>query len=132
MSFTLSVLTPTSTALKNVKIKRALVPTQRGQIEVLPEHTHVVTRLSGGVLEYETEYGMKEVFVAEGVCKVLKSEIKILAEICVKKDDIDKEDLSLEIEETEKKLSYHENMSDIDYNKFSKSLEYAKTQISMV
>jgi F-type H+-transporting ATPase subunit epsilon len=48
--YTVDILTPSKIIAKNIPAESLLIPTVRGQINVLENHTHIVSKLSTGVL----------------------------------------------------------------------------------
>ena len=48
--YTVEILTPSKIIAKKMPAESLLIPTTRGQINVLEDHTHIVTKLAPGIL----------------------------------------------------------------------------------
>ncbi len=91
--FSVDVLTPNKVLARDIPAESLLVPSSRGQINILPEHTHLITKLSKGTLSIFSpgEEEDREFFVSDGLCKVLKNKIVILASVGEEAGHIDLE-----------------------------------------
>ena len=72
--YTVDILTPSKIIAKGIPAESLLIPTVRGQINVLENHTHIVTKLSTGVLTVfgGPDYADRNFIVSSGVCKILE------------------------------------------------------------
>ena len=83
------VVTPDSVVLKD-EVTQITVPTQNGEITVLPDHIPLVATLSHGVIETKTKDGeIKIMSVSGGFIEVLKDKVVILADKAERAEDID-------------------------------------------
>ena len=48
--YTVDILTPSKIVAKNIPAESLLIPTIRGQINVLQDHTHIVSKLDTGMM----------------------------------------------------------------------------------
>jgi F-type H+-transporting ATPase subunit epsilon len=131
--FTVDVLTPEKTVAKGIPAESLLIPTIRGQINVLPHHTHIINRLSTGVL---TIFGGaddpdRDFSVSHGICKVLEDRVIIMSHTAEECDAIDVERANRALENAEGKLNSGEALSDEDLIKFRRKAERAKLRIQM-
>ncbi|HKK54116.1 MAG TPA: ATP synthase F1 subunit epsilon [Patescibacteria group bacterium] len=86
------IVTPERTILKT-KIFQVTVPTQEGDITVLPEHTPLVSSLKTGVLEITKEDGNIEIMsVAGGFLEVLLDKVVVLADNADRAQEIDEKE----------------------------------------
>ena len=77
--FTVDILTPTKVIVKDLPADALIVPTESGQINVLPGHTHLVTKLDTGMLVVESDGQKHNFLVTAGICKILEKKITILS-----------------------------------------------------
>lgn len=124
------IVTPERTLLKT-EILQVIIPTQEGDITVLPEHTPLVSNLKIGVLEITKEDGSIEVMsVAGGFLEVLLDKVVVLADNADRAQELDEE----EIEKTRKKAEEAlKNLRDDDKKMFAEisaqlERELAKTR----
>lgn len=131
--YTVDILTPSKIVAKNVLAESLLIPTSRGQINVLEDHTHLVTKLSPGILSAfgGPDYADRNFFVTVGVCKVLENKIVILANTSEEDTDVDVERAKLALARAEEKLKHSETLSLDEIEKYSRKVERAKLRIQI-
>ncbi|HNX11051.1 MAG TPA: ATP synthase F1 subunit epsilon [bacterium] len=109
------IVTPERVVLKE-DILQVSVPTQSGEVTILPDHIPLVSILRPGVIEVKKENGEQEVMsVSGGFVEVLKNKIVILAdtaEIAVELDET-------RIEEARQKAEEMKKWKDIDAVQFA-------------
>jgi F-type H+-transporting ATPase subunit epsilon len=124
------IVTPERTLLKT-KILQVTVPTQEGDITVLPEHTPLVSSLKTGVLEITKEDESIEIMsVAGGFLEVLLDKIVILADNANRAEEIDEKETEKAKKRAEDALK---NLRDDDKEMFAEisaqlERELAKTR----
>src|SRR4051794_38488327 len=87
----LSIVTPEKKVIENVHVSEVFVPAFRGEINILPGHSPLMTTLSSGVLKYR-EVGKTElehVAISWGYCQVAPFGVQVLAETAEPKAEID-------------------------------------------
>ena len=65
--FKVDILTPSRVVAKDLGQTPVFVPTERGEINLLPQHTHLMAKLDTGVLRLE-ETGGKEGYFCKQRC----------------------------------------------------------------
>ena|SRR3989344_3103503 len=129
--FTVDILTPASVVVKGIPADSLIIPTCRGEINVLPEHTHVVSKLETGVLTVEGAGTKRHFSVTAGICKVLKNKVTILAYTSEKAEDIDKERAENAMALAKEKLSGKDPLTDWELIKFRRKLERAEARLRL-
>lgn len=128
-AFKLNLNTPKGVVVKDLECSEITIPTVRGEINILPEHTHILTELSTGVLSAKTPMGVRHFSVTAGLCRVLKDTVTILSFTSEKAEDIDLDRAkSAKIKATDR-LSGKESLTDVDLIKFRRKLERADMRI---
>lgn len=105
--FVVDILTPSKIVAKNVNAESLLVPTIRGQINVLENHTHIITKIdTNGVLTVfgGPDYADRNFYVSGGICKILDNKIQILANSAVESTEVDVASAHKSLEHAEEKL----------------------------
>ncbi|MCF7860005.1 ATP synthase F1 subunit epsilon [Patescibacteria group bacterium] len=83
------IVTPENTVLSK-EIIQVTVPTQDGEITILPEHIPLVSILIPGVLEIKTvDQEMEIISVSGGFIEVLRDKVVILADTAERAQDLD-------------------------------------------
>ena len=130
-NYTVDILTPSSSVVKGLKADSLLVPTIKGQINVLADHTHVVTRLGNGVLEVKSSEGNRKFHVTHGSFKVLKDKVTILSTVAETEDQIDLDRAKKAEAKAKDKLSGKDNLTDEELLKFQRKLRRAEIRLKM-
>lgn len=128
-AFKLNLYTPKGVVIKDLECDDLVIPTVRGQINILPEHTHILTELSTGMMTVKTTMGIRHFTVTAGLCRVLKDTVTILAFTSEKAEDIDVSRAKSAKAKAMDRLSGKEPISDVDLIKFRRKLERADLRL---
>jgi F-type H+-transporting ATPase subunit epsilon len=130
-AFKLNLFTPKGVVIKELECNDIVIPTVRGEINVLPEHTHILTELSTGVLSAKTSMGVRHFSITAGLCRVLKDTVTILSFTSERAEEIDLERAKSAKSKAMDRLSGKESLSDVDLIKFRRKLERAELRIRL-
>ena len=131
MSFTVDIYTPSSIIAKQVVADQIFVPTCRGEINILPMHTHLMTELAPGIIRLKTKEGEKQFFSTIGLCKVLDQSVKILAYTSESADNIDPDRAKKAKDLALKKLQSADGLDDAAIIKYRRKLERAELRLKL-
>jgi F-type H+-transporting ATPase subunit epsilon len=131
--FTVDILTPSKIVVRDLPAESLLVPTIRGQINVLENHTHIVSKLSTGVLSVfgGPDYADRHFSISTGVCKILENKITVLANTSEESTEVDIERAKLALKNAEEKLKNTEGLSLDEVEKYHRKVERAKLRIQI-
>lgn len=131
--FLVDILTPDKVVASGVPADSLIIPTVRGLINVLPNHTHIVTTLSTGQLSVfgGSDDPDRHFSVSHGICKVIENRITVLSNTCEEDADIDLERAIKALELAEEMLKTNDSMSDDEIEKFHRKVERAKLRKQM-
>jgi F-type H+-transporting ATPase subunit epsilon len=128
--YSLNIYTPNKILLKSAPATSLTIPTVKGEITVLPEHTHIVSRLDNGILVVRNDGKKDEKFVvSSGICKVLNKEITILATTCEKAEKIDKDRAKKALDKAMEKLSGKFTLPEDELEKYRRKLSRAQLRM---
>ncbi len=130
-AFKVSVLTPSQILVKNLEVSELFVPTVRGEFNILPEHTHLVTQLGPGIITLKTADGDEHFLSTTGVCKVLKDQVTILTQTSERASHVDRDRAQAALEKARLKLSGEEALSDEELLKYQRKLNRADLRLKM-
>jgi F-type H+-transporting ATPase subunit epsilon len=132
-NYTVDVLTPYAIIAKDVPAEDLLVPTERGQINILKDHTHIVTNLSTGMLSVFGGADDPDRFfsLTTGICKVLENKITILVNVAEEAHSIDKERATEALKTAQGKLASADGLSDDEILKYRRKVERAQLRIQL-
>ncbi|MCF8058076.1 MAG: ATP synthase F1 subunit epsilon [Bacteriovoracaceae bacterium] len=131
--FTVDLLTPEKVVAKDIPAESLLIPTVRGQINILPHHTHLINRLSTGVLSIfgGADDPDRHFSVTYGICKVLEDKVIIMSHTSEEKSEISADRAEQALETAERRLNSGEALSDSEIEKFQRKAERARLRIQL-
>ena len=131
-AFKLNLFTPKGTVVKGIECSEISVPTVRGEINILPDHTHILTELGTGVLTAKTTDGSVRHFsVTAGLCRVMQDAVTILSFTSERPQDIDVERAKAAKAKAASRLAGESNLSDVELIKFRRKLERADMRLRL-
>ena len=130
-AFKLNLFTPKGVVIKDLECSDIVIPTVRGEINILPEHTHILTELSTGILIAKTPMGNRHFSVTAGLCRVLQDTVTILSFTSERAEDIDLERAKSAKAKAQDRLSGKDNLTDVDLIKFRRKLERAELRLRL-
>ena len=130
-SFKLNLYTPKGVVIKDLECNDIVIPTVRGEINVLPEHTHILTEISTGIMTAKTGSGTRHFSVTAGLCRVLKDTVTILSFTSERAEEVDLERAKAAKAKAMDRLSGKENLTDVDLIKFRRKLERAELRLRL-
>ena len=131
--FTVDLLTPEKVVAKDIPCESLLIPTVRGQINVLPHHTHLINRLSTGVLSIfgGADDPDRHFSVTHGICKVLEDKVIIMSHTSEECTDINVERAQQALENAEMRLNGGDALSDDELQKYQRKAEKARLRVQL-
>jgi F-type H+-transporting ATPase subunit epsilon len=118
------IVTPEKTILKE-NVVEIVVPTQEGELTILPHHSPLVAMLKSGVLVLKKADGGADVaFVAGGFLEVLHDRVVVLADTAERAENIDEakvEEAKIRAEKAMKEVR-HEDAE--EFARIAASLEH--------
>lgn len=129
--FTVDILTPSKVIAKDIPAEDVLIPTLKGQIEVKKDHTHIVEKVTPGIISIfgGSDDADKHFFVTTGVCKVLHNKITILAKTAEEDKDINGDRAQLALNNANEKLG--QTLSDNELSKYRLKAQRAALRIQL-
>lgn len=113
----LKIATPEKVIYEN-EIEKATIPTQAGEITVLPNHIPLVSVLRAGELKIKDKSGEQVVALAGGFLEVRgNNEIIILADHAERAEEIDIQKAEEARKRAEEQMKEIKNVEDVDYAK---------------
>ena len=129
--FNLNIYTPNGVVIKGLDCSSLKIPTVRGEINVLPGHTHILTEVDTGVLTATTTSGDRHFSMTSGLLKVLGDEITVLSTTSERAEDVDLERAESARSKAESRLSGKESLTSVEMIKFQRKLERARARITV-
>ncbi|MCU0680061.1 MAG: ATP synthase F1 subunit epsilon [Planctomycetes bacterium] len=117
------IVTPERLVLRE-EILQITVPTQEGEITVLPEHIPLVSILKPGVIEVKREGKPNEImFVSGGFIEVQKDKIVILADSAERGHELDEKQIEEAKAKAEDLKNKSKHLDNVEFTKIASLLE---------
>lgn len=129
--FNVDIYTPNKIIAKDVPAETLHIPTVKGEINVLPEHTHLITKLDTGILKCHSGKTDQQFVVTTGIVKILGKSVTILAQVAEAADYVDSARAQAALEKSQAMLNGNETLSDADLEKYRRKLTRAKIRLSL-
>jgi F-type H+-transporting ATPase subunit epsilon len=130
--FSVDIYTPNKILRKDLPAESILLPTVRGQINILREHTHLIAKLEPGIGTFIDEQSRKtQVILTVGICKVLNNKITILTQVGENLEDINIERAERALNKAQEILSNGETLNEDKRLKYERKLQRAKIRLSL-
>ena len=123
--FSVNILTPYKVLAKEIPAQSLHIPTTRGEINVLPDHTHLIAKLDTGILICKGPTHDQKFMVTTGIVKVLKDKVTILAQVAEREEDINIERARKAFDVAKSKINSDEILDDEQLEKFRRKLSRA-------
>ena len=131
--YQVDLLTPDQVIAKDIEAQSIKVDTVRGEINILPDHTHLITSLFTGLLTVKDSDGKGHYFtVSKGICKVLGEKITILSSTSLRPSEVNEASLIKENKEIELKLQKTDLMTDDEINSLYEKLDYNNSALNLL
>ncbi len=130
--FKLNLFTPKGTVVRGLACGDITVPTVRGEINILPDHTHLLTELGTGVMTAKLADGsLRHFSVTAGLCRVMHDSVTVLSFTSERPQDIDVERAKAAKAKALSRLGGESNLSDQDLIKFRRKSERAEMRLRL-
>lgn len=127
----LSIVTPVRKLIFDQPVKEVTLPAFKGELNVLPGHSPLMTTLTTGVLKYSDDEGKTNTFaISWGYCEVVGQEVSILAETVEAAEEIDSKRAELALSDAKKRLD-DAGLGGSEFDKYLRKIERAEVRLSV-
>lgn len=130
-NFKLNIFTPHGVVIRNLECNELVIPTTQGEINILKDHTHIISEIDTGVLSAKTANSTRYFSMTSGLVKVLGEDITILSTTAEKSEDIDMDRARNAKAKAESRLSEMDKISSSEQVKFKRKLDRANLRIKL-
>ena len=128
-NFSVDILTPSSVLVRDFNADYLLIPTVNGQINVLPDHTHIVSAITTGIVTLKNSQNSDHYIVTHGICKILKGKVTILSDVAEHYQDVDPERAKKALQLSLDKLNGSDSLLESEMIKFARKKERAEMRL---
>ena len=131
-SFDLIVVDLTRTIYKG-KASSIKLTGADGELEILANHTPLITKIYPCLVELKTDKNEKITFIAKsGIVDVQKGKVSVLSDVIERTEDIDANQAELALNDARKMLENNSNEKEFDYNQVNQDLAFAQARAKMI
>jgi F-type H+-transporting ATPase subunit epsilon len=124
----IEIVTPEAKVYEDT-IDSVVMPTTSGEIDILPGHIPIVTKVMAGELIVSQSGTHRSLAISKGFAQCVGDKISILAEDAIHIDEIDESAVEEAQKRAENALATMEKMSDDEVAMLEKQIAYARVQI---
>lgn len=126
----LEIVTPEKRVLDE-SVDAVTIPTEKGEIGILPNHAPLISTLKSGILSYTIKGSTEKMVISGGFVEVGTGKISVLADIAETADEVNVETARAEKEATEKTLGAWSG-TDEEFEAEKAKLEKAQARLQLV
>ncbi len=130
-NFLVDILTPSRIVAKGLAAETVIVPTHNGEIQVLPHHTHIIEKLETGIVSIKNGEHVENFSVTTGICKLLDNKLQIIANVCEKQSEINKDRAEKALQLSKNKLSGSESITQEEWLKYQRKAQRAEIRLKL-
>lgn len=126
----LQIITPEKTVFDN-EVDQVSLPTEDGQITILPHHTALMTSIVPGELNFKTH--SKETILASGFgfAQVATNEVKVLVDLAAPEEEIEEKRVEEAKRLAEEAIKNKHTLSEEEYATAAANLQKALVQLKI-
>lgn len=122
MPLELQIITPLELVLQQT-VESVAVPGALGEMEVLPQHTPIISTLKAGIMHYTTTAGKQEsMFIDDGYMQVIENQVLIASRSALHTEAIDEANIEEAIAHAQEALKAREHMTTEEQERFEAEL----------
>ena len=131
--FKLNLVTPEKKLVSNQEMEEVTLPAFRGELNILPGHSPLMTTLDPGILKYKLKGAAESVRIAIswGYCQVSTEGVNVLAEGAVTQEEIEIKKVNEHLKVQELRLS-EETLDDVSWQNVHREIERLHAEIDLV
>lgn len=131
--FKLTLVTPEKKLVLDQELEKIIVPGERGELDILPGHSPLITTLSTGILRWKlrSEPKENEAVISWGYCEIHPDGVDILADIIDFKEDISLEQAQKKIMDNEQRL-LNDSLNDADWDGTQREVQRGRAQLELI
>ncbi|MCD9189594.1 MAG: F0F1 ATP synthase subunit epsilon [Pyrinomonadaceae bacterium] len=126
----LEIVTPEKRVLDE-SVDAVTIPTEKGEIGILPNHAPLISTLKSGILSYTIKGTTEKMVISGGFVEVGTGKISVLADIAETADEVNVETARAEKEAAEKTLGAWSG-TDEEFEAERERLEKAQARLQLV
>lgn len=128
MSLHLQIITPEKTVFDD-EVDQITLPTENGEITILPKHVGLTTTIAPGELIYKKHQKLTHMAAGYGFAQVAKDNVKVLVDLAAPEEEIQEKAVEDAKKQAEEALKQKHLLSEEEYATAAANLQKALTQL---
>ena len=126
----LQIITPEKTVFDD-QVSQVGLPTQLGQITVLPHHVSLITTVEPGEIVFEHNHRISRLAAGFGFAQVAAGEVKVLVDLAAPEEEIEEKKIEEAKRAAEEALKLKHILSEEEYATAAANLQKALVQLKI-
>ena len=126
----LQIITPEKTVFDD-QVSQVGLPTQLGQITVLPHHVSLITTVEPGEIVFEHNHRISRLAAGFGFAQVAADEVKVLVDLAAPEEEIEEKKIEEAKRAAEEALRQKHMLSEEEYATAAANLQKALVQLKI-
>ena len=126
----LQIITPEKTVFDD-DVDQVSLPTENGQITILPKHTNLITTIEPGELIIRKHQKDNHMAAGYGFAKVTSIGVKVLVDIAAGEEEIEEKAIEAAKKAAEEALAQKHQLSEEEFATAAANLQKALTQLKI-
>lgn len=126
----LQIITPEKTVFDD-EVDQVSLPTSKGEITILPNHTALVTSIEPGELKFKKASKVVEMAAGFGFAEVGPDNVKVLVDLASPGEEIDEKAIEEARKQAEEALKQKHTLSEEEYALAAAELQKALVQLKV-
>lgn len=126
----LQIITPEKTVFDD-EVSQVGLPTQLGQITVLPHHVSLITTVEPGEIYFEHHHRIHRLAAGFGFAQVAADEVKVLVDLAAPEEEIEEAKIEEAKRAAEEALKQKHILSEEEYATAAANLQKALVQLKI-
>ena len=130
MALHLQIITPEKTVFDD-EVAQVGLPTQLGQITVLPHHVSLITTVEPGEIVFEHNHRINRLAAGFGFAQVAADEVKVLVDLAAPEEEIEEKKIEEAKRAAEEALKQKHILSEEEYALAAANLQKSLVQLKI-
>lgn len=126
----LQIITPEKTVFDD-EVEKVGLPTETGQITVLPHHVGLITAIEPGEIVYEYNHRITHLASGFGFAEIAKDQVKVLVDLAAPEEAIEERKIEEAKRQAEEALKQKHLLSEEEYATAAANLQKALVQLKI-
>jgi F-type H+-transporting ATPase subunit epsilon len=124
----LQIITPEKKVFDE-EVHQITLPTESGEITILPHHVALVTKVIPGELQYKKEGKEEYLACGFGFAEISDTEVKLLVDLAVYETEIDEKEIEEAKKRAEEAIENRKNLTEEEYALAAANLQRSLAQL---